>query len=262
MRLLVPLTDLDLRVLARHRERFASLGCTVMIGSESVIAICRDKTRLNEVLSKAGLSTIRTLSLQDFLAQPFYPCFVKPIRGSASIGTALIRNEQELQAHISTFGEMLLVQEYVPGAEFTIDVYRSREGKVLCVVPRQRLAVRSGEVEKAITVKDQGLIESATQLSNLLTDIWGVFCCQCKRDGQGQPRFFEVNPRFGGGATLSVAAGANLPLYVLQETLGMPVSAKVGEFVDRLLMLRYDRSVFVHVDDPSTLPGFSKPVFR
>jgi len=263
VQLLVPLTDLDLRSLARQRDRFARAGCTVMIGSESVVTLCRDKARTSAMLKKAGLATIKTCTLSEFRASPFYPCFVKPIRGSAGIGAGVVRNDKELRAHVATFGEVLLVQEYVPGREYTIDIYRCRDGTIRCVVPRQRLAVRSGEVEKGITVNDSGLIRPAIELGSMLGDIWGVFCCQCRRGpGQSKPRFFEVNPRFGGGAPLSIAAGANLPLYLLQEVLGEPITAEVGNFKDRLLMLRYDDAVFRQVDEPSSLPGYETPYFR
>jgi len=260
--LLVPLTDLDLRSLARQREQFQQAGCSAMIGSEQAVMLCRDKARTNARLGQAGLATIRTLSLTEFRTSPFYPCFVKPIRGSASIGSSVIHNEKELTAHIATFGDLLIVQEYVPGKEFTIDVYRSRDGQVRCVVPRQRLVVRSGEVEKGVTVRDEELIDSAARLAGLLEDIWGVFCCQCRRTDSEPPRFFEINPRFGGGAPLSIAAGANLPLYLLQEVLGEPITAKLGEFTENLLMMRYDQAVFTRVDDITALPGYKQPYFR
>jgi len=262
--LVVPLTDLDLRSLARQRERFSQLGCDVMIGSEPVVALCRDKARTNAVLSGVGLATIKTCTLSEFRSQPFYPCFIKPIRGSGGVGTGIVRNEKQLQAHVATFGDLLIVQEFVPGQEYTIDVYRSRSGEVRCVVPRQRLSVRSGEVEKGITVKDEGLIDAAVRLAGQLGDLWGVFCCQCRRPVEpgAQPRFFEINPRFGGGVPLAIAAGADLPLYLLQDVLGEPITAKMGDFTDQLLMLRYDEAVFMRVDEVKSLPGYSAPVFR
>jgi len=260
--LLVPLTDLDLRSLSRQAGRLEQAGCTVMIGSESTVALCRDKARTNALLDAIGLASIRTFSLSEFRSQPFFPCFVKPIRGSAGVGTAVIRSQKELTAHIATFGERLIVQEYVPGREYTIDVYRSRDGKIRCVVPRQRLVVRSGEVEKGITVKDDRLIEATVRLVGKLDGLWGVFCCQCRREKGGKIRFFEINPRFGGGAPLSIAAGANLPLYLLQEVLGLPITARMGGFKDRMLMMRYDQAVFLKMKDSSHLPGQDEPVFR
>jgi carbamoyl-phosphate synthase large subunit len=260
--LVVPLTDLDLRSLARQRRRFGEIGCTVMVGSEAAINVCRDKAQFNALLERAGMSPIRTVPLDQFRRSPFYPCFVKPIRGSAGIGSSLIRDERELKAHVETYGELLLVQEYVHGQEFTVDVYRSRDGKVRSVVPRQRLVVRSGEVEKGLTIRDQEIIDSVLKLTPHLGDLWGVFCCQCRRHNGGPPRFFEVNPRFGGGITLSIAAGADLPLYLLQEVLALPITAVMGQFTENMLMLRYDQAVYFPVDEPQTLPGFQTPQFR
>ncbi len=263
--LLVPLTDLDLRPLAKAREQFAQKGCTVMIGPEETIALCQDKARTNTFLSEIGLASIKTFFLDEFRDQPFYPCFIKPLRGSAGIGTAIINNEEHLNAHVVDFGKDMIVQEYIPGQEFTVDVYRTRAGDVRCVVPRQRLSVRSGEVEKGITVRDESIMDAASKLAEHLDGVWGVICCQCRRpdntDGS-EPVFFEINPRFAGGAPLSIAAGANLPLYVLQELLERPISAEIGNFTEHLLMLRFDNAVFTKVDDPTSLPGYDTPMFR
>ena len=259
--LVLPMTDLDIRSLARQRARFDAVGCSVMIGSEESIKLCRDKAAFQEVLASAGLSTIRTVTLEEFRKNPFYPCFVKPLRGSASVGTGVINNDGELKAHVATFGELLVVQEYVPGQEFTVDVFRSRDGTVHCIVPRLRMVVRSGEVEKGITIRDKHVIEGTARLAGLLGDVWGVFCCQCKREKNGPPRFFEVNPRFGGGSPLSIAAGANLPRYVLQEILGLPIDKNI-DFQDNLLMLRYDQAVYTVEKKPESLPGFDSPTSK
>ncbi len=263
VKLLVPLTDVDLMLLALNRHKFADLGCTVMVGSEQAIALCQDKTRTNDLLTRSSLPAVRTVTLEEFSRQPFFPCFVKPIRGSAGVGTATIYSDRELQAHVAVYGSRLMVQECLHGQEYTIDIYRGRDGQVRCVVPRQRLVVRSGEVEKGITVNDAGLIDAAMRVAKLVDGLWGVFCCQCRRNsGEDQPHFFEINPRFGGGVPLSIAAGADLPLYLLQEVLGLPITAKVGEFTDKLLMLRYDDALFVRADSPQLLPGYSSPHFR
>ena len=260
--LLVPLTDLDLLMLAAERGRFAEAGCTVMIGSPEAARLCRDKTRLADLCRQAGLGAIETFSLEAFGRRPFYPCFVKPVGGSAGIGASAIADERQLEAHVARFGEDLLVQQTVDGQEFTVDVYRSRDGAVRCAVPRQRLAVRCGEVAHGITVRDDRLIADTVKLAGLLGDLWGAFCCQCRRGADGVPRFFEVNARFGGGVPLSIAAGADLPLYLIQEVLGLPITAEMNDFTDRLLMLRHDQAVFVEADDPTALPGYDTPSFR
>jgi len=260
--LLVPLTDLDLLGLAEQRDAFVADGCTVMIGSPQAIRTCRDKAAFSRALAAAGIPVVRSCTLEAFRAEPFYPCFIKPVSGSSGIGTAILRDATALEAHVrDSDASAWVVQEYATGREYTIDVYRSRDGQVRCVVPRQRLDVRSGEVQRGVTVADDELISAARRVAEAVEGLWGVFCCQCRRRDRQPPRFFELNPRFGGGAPLAIAAGADLPLYLLQEVLGRPITAD-GTFTDRLLMLRYDEAVFLPVDDPRTLPGYDTPSFR
>ncbi len=260
--LIIPLTDLDLRSLSRQREKFASVGCEIMTGPPETILLCRDKTLVSKFLRRIGLQTIRTLTLEQFMAGPFFPCFAKPVRGSASVGTGELHSEVELNAHLATYGNLMLLQDYVPGAEYTLDIFRSKGGKVLCVVPRQRLAIRAGEVSKGLTVKDEELIEAGIRIGENLDGLWGVVNAQCRRPAGKKAHFFEINPRFGGGVPLAIDAGADLPKYVLEEALGLPVSARLGEFKPNRLMLRYDEAVFVDADNPLELPGFDTPLKR
>lgn len=260
--LVIPLTDLDLRSLARHKEEFQAFGCEPMIGSPKAALACRNKLQTVEFLRHAGLRHIRALPLEGFRRDPFFPCFIKPLRGSASVGTGVLRSQAELKAHLATFGELMIVQDYVPGSEFTLDIFRTRDGRVPCVVPRQRLSIRAGEVEKGLTVNDPALIAEGVKLGRAMEDTWGVFNAQCRRTAKGESFFFEINLRFGGGTPLSVAAGANLPRYVLEERLGLPVSAKLGKFKPNLLMLRYDDALFLDVRDPASLPGYDNPSAR
>ena len=260
--LLVPLTDLDLVVLSESRERFEQLGCTVMIATPDVVTTCRNKLKTNDMVAAAGLKPIASYTLSEFLADPFYPCFIKPIDGSAAIGSAKIEDEVRLHGHVATYEDATLVQEYIPGQEYTIDVYRSRDGEIHAIVPRQRLMVRGGEVQTGITVADEQLMDATRRLVEQFDGLWGALCCQCRREPGGEPRFFEINPRFGGGVPLAIVAGADVPLYLLQEVLGMPITSQCGQFTDRLLMLRYDEALYRQIDDATTLPGYDKPEFR
>lgn len=260
--LLVPLTDLDLRSLARQVLAFEELGCKVMVGDEPSVRTCRDKQLFSQHIEAQGLPAIKTFTYDQFLKNPFFPCFVKPMRGSAGIGATHINSMGRLVEHVKFFGDNMLVQTYVPGKEYTIDVYKTRSGRITAIVPRQRLIVRGGEVEQGVTIKNDELIAATRRLVDTLPGLWGCFCCQCRwPDGQ-EPYFFEINPRFGGGVTLSIAAGANIPLFLLQDILGMKVNGRVGHFTENLALMRYNEDIYRKVKSPETLPGFDEPVFH
>jgi carbamoyl-phosphate synthase large subunit len=266
--LLVPLTDLDLLLLAERRDELAARGCLTMISSPQAVATCRDKVRTARWLAEIGATPIRSETLETFRADPFYPCFVKPVSGSSSVGARRVDGPEQLAGHVAAFGENLLLQECLEGQEFTVDVYRLRGGPVKAVVPRQRLDVRAGEVQNAVTVRDEELIGESRRIAESLPGLWGAACLQFRRpvDATGKPagpaRCFEINPRFGGGVPLTIAAGADLPLYLLQETTSQPVDGPAGVFTENLVMLRYDDAVFAPTDSADSLPGWREPRFR
>jgi carbamoyl-phosphate synthase large subunit len=61
----------------------------------------------------------------------------------------------------------------------------------------------------------------------------------------GEPIFFEVNPRFGGGFPLGYAAGANYPEWILQMLEGKTVAPRLAEYKKGVYMTRYYKEVIV-----------------
>lgn len=259
--LVIPLTDLDIRSLARQQKQFHDIGCTVAVGSSGIVNTCRNKFLFAEYLDKRGIPVIPTQELAAFQANPYYPCFAKPLSGSSSIGASKIETPAQLLRHVEAYGEELILQPFIEGQEFTIDIYKSRAGDVKAIVPRQRLRVRAGEIEQGITVDDPDLLAATRQLAEALEGLWGVFCAQCRRTPDGQILFYEVNPRFGGGAPQSIAAGANIPLYLLEDIMGLEITTD-GSFQADLLMMRYPAAFFKTTHQPSALDGYNGPISR
>ena len=245
--MIVPLLDLELIPLAGSADRFAEHGCRVVISPERVVRICRDKIATFEALSKAGIDTPRTWRWEDLtnLKSRGFPYFMKPLSGSAAKGNYFIRNEDELR----TFGPLVenpIVQEFVKGVEHTLDVYTGFDGVPRCAVPRRRIEVRSGEVSKAVVVKDKAIMAVGMRVAEALGECRGVITVQCMVTPRGRIRVIEINPRFGGGAPLAIHAGADMPRWLMMEHLGRTPRIKPDGFRDDVGMLRYDESVFVN----------------
>lgn len=244
--LVIPLIDPELPVLAASANRFAELGCTALVSSPSVIRICQDKLETFKVLSRAGIGTPATSTWKEAIARKShrYPLFLKPRIGSAAKGNHVIHNRAELES----FGRLVkdaIVQEFVSGTEYTMDVYTGLDGKPRCVVPRRRLEVRTGEVSKALIVKDKRIMALGKSVAKLLGTCRGVVTVQCFAPKDGSLKALEINPRFGGGVPLSIHAGADFPKWILEETLGRKPRIREGGFRDDVAMLRFDDSVFV-----------------
>jgi carbamoyl-phosphate synthase large subunit len=246
IKLLVPTVDLDLRLLSENKSRFTSLGCRVLVSSPEVIDICQDKRKTHQFLLKNGFDTPFTMSVRSALSKSKlnWPCFLKPWDGYAGRGNAIVNNRREL----SFFAKRIpnaICQEYIKGTEYTCDVYIDFDLKVRCVVPRKRIEVRTGEVSKAQIVKNTNIMSQAASLAEKLGAGPGVITLQLFLTDSGKIKFIEINPRFGGGAPLSIKAGANFPKWILQELSGKKQNIRFDGFKDDLIMLRYDSEVWL-----------------
>ena len=131
------------------------------------------------------------------------PLFKKPIRGKGSRDVELIENNgQEIY------------QEYLPGTEYTIDVFSDMKSNVLSAVPRIRLQTKAGISAKGKIVRDKYIESQCRKLAKFLR-LKGPSCIQMKEDDNGNPKFIEVNPRFGGGTYFTTLAGVNFVKMII-----------------------------------------------
>ena len=246
VKLLVPTVDLDLKILAQNKPKFAAMGCCVLISAPNVIDICQDKRKTYRFLRKNGFDTPVTLSVRSALEKKklTWPCFLKPWDGYASRGNAVVNNRKEL-AFFARRIPNPICQEFIKGTEHTCDVYVDFNMKVRSAVPRKRIEVRAGEVSKGQIVKNPEICSKAAKLVETLGAGPGVITLQLFLTGDDKVKFIEINPRFGGGVPLSIKAGANFPKWILQELLDSKTNIRFDGFKDKLIMLRYDDEVWV-----------------
>jgi len=246
VKLLVPTVDLDLKLLARNKPKFAAMGCCVLVSTPGVVDICQDKRKTYSFLIKNGFDTPVTMSVRAALSKKKlnWPCFLKPWDGYASRGNATVSSRKELLFFAKRIPNCI-VQEFIRGTEHTCDVYVDFSLKVRCVVPRKRIEVRAGEVSKGQVVKHPAIMREAARLVETLGAGPGVMTLQLFLTADGKVKFIEINPRFGGGVPLSIKAGANFPKWIIQELLASKVNIRFDGFKDNLVMLRYDGEVWL-----------------
>lgn len=243
--LLIPLIDNELVMLADARDKFARVGCGVLISSPEVVRLCRDKMETYRFLTRHGIDTPRTWLPEELSEQSpgVGRYFLKPRAGSASQGNYRIENLADIAPLLARVSEAI-VQEYVEGTEYTLDVYTGFDGRPRCVVPRQRIEVRGGEVTKARTVRHEGIIQTGFRVAEALADCRGLVTIQLILTPEGRIAVLEINPRFGGGVPLAIQAGADFPRWLMAEWLGRKPRIGLNQFRENVLMLRYHHAFF------------------
>jgi carbamoyl-phosphate synthase large subunit len=258
---LIPTIDTDLLPISEHRDAFENAGCIPLIADPDVINVCRDKVLTHQFLRDHGIDTPATYTPEAIkgIRNHHYPYFIKPRFGSASQLVHKVEDQLDLDFYLQKIGSPI-VQEFVDGLEHTLDVYVGLNGVPRCVVPRARWQVRGGEVSKGVVVKDLEIMEAGKQVVDALgRSLRGVVTLQCIVTRDRRIRFIEINPRFGGGAPLGIAAGADYPAWLIEELRGQTPEIAFDGFRHGLCMLRYDWSAFVPLDD-ELAPRVADPV--
>lgn len=242
--LIVPTIDTELLLLSERKAEIEETGAKVLISDERVTKICRDKKNTQEFLEQNGFLVPHMLGEEE-LKKPeklSYPLFIKPRDGSSSINAFQVHNAEELGMYLKLI-ENPIVQEYIEGTEYTIDAFLDFESNLITAVPRVRIATRSGEIAKGVIKKDREIIEDIRKLMDKLKPI-GHITVQCKKTKRGI-EYIEINPRFGGGAPMSIMAGADSceNLYRLLRGEKLKYTEKYRE---NLTFLRFDQSIMLN----------------
>lgn len=244
---LLSLNDLELPILAENKAMFEAEGVKVIVSDPSVIDIAFDKYKTAQWVESLGLKSPKTyVRLEDAkhaleTGELHFPLFMKPRWGSGSIGLASIADMEELDiyyhllmkqvkktilATASVGDEYIMIQEKLTGNEFGLDVMNDLEGNNVAVSVKQKLAMRAGETDKAVTVDLPEVREIGHKIGNALKHI-GNLDVDVMQNKNGEYCVLELNPRFGGGFPFSYEAGVNLPKAIIEWVKGNKVDTSI-----------------------------------
>jgi carbamoyl-phosphate synthase large subunit len=247
--LIVPTIDDELELFGKASAPFAARGVKVAVSPEATSRTCNDKLATCVHLRERGIRAAESRLPAEVPANAQYPLFIKPRFGRGGVGAFQVRSPRDL-AFFVDYVENPILQEYLDGPEFTIDVLCDFRHRPISIVPRERVVVRAGVIDRGRTVHDRTLIELGRAVTQVIPFI-GAINIQC-RVVKGEPVVFEINPRFSGGIPLTIAAGADFPRYLVELAVGRAVPSRIGRFRDALWMTNYEASIFVDADELAT----------
>lgn len=247
--LVIPTIDTDLLLLARNRQLFEEAGCRVLISAPDKISICRDKRYTSDFFVRCGLKAPMPVDRAEDYSQGF-PAFIKPKDGSSSIDAYRVDNREDLAVYAAKIKDYI-IQPFIDGREYTIDVFCDFDGNPIYITPRERIAVRSGEVLKTQIVQDEVMIEECRKIIREFKPCGPITVQLIRQKKSNENYYIEINPRFGGGAPLSMKAGA--------DAAGMLVRLLQGETLSYLDRAAKERAVYSRFDQSICIPGENGP---
>ena len=246
--IIVPQNTMELSILSENKEKFRKIGVSILVSNKEAIDVANNKFQIMKMCKVIGLPIgqfYKVNNLNDLidsakkLGWPHEKIVVKPpisngLRGVRIIDeninlkelfynekpTSLFVKMENLKKILSEKFPELVVMEYLPGDEYTVDVLRVNNN--ITVIPRKRDLIRSGITFNGTTENNKKLIE----YSKLLSEKIGLEYCfgfQFKMDKNGIPKILESNPRIQGTMVLATFSGANIIYGAVKALLGEEV---------------------------------------
>jgi carbamoyl-phosphate synthase large subunit len=248
----LPLTDLDIEILARASEQGR---LPALVPSAAVARATYDKYEAHLLLERHGLPSPPTLLPEDDLSVLEYPVMVKPRQGSGARSIHLAHDPAQAGFFIDYVQlarqgprpkglpgpERVMVQRAMGGDELSIDCLGDRDGRCLNAIPRTMLESRGGESIKGQVVHDEELIDLGRRVMEAL-EVRGPATIQVFRDPDIGLGITDVNTRFGGAFPAPAYAalpGRTYPELIVRMAAGERVAPHVGQFRDGLTFTRY-----------------------
>ncbi len=239
---ILPTSAFDTPVYAAHRHELQAAGAVLVGCDAEVIDTCLDAWRLHERLAPRFPLPRATRGRAPEVG---FPCVVKPVCRRGRRGATVCLDVEALE-HRLREGDEVVIQEYLPGAEYAVDVLADLDGHPLVAVPRLRLAVNDGISMRGQVVHDDEVEMLCLKLAGAL-GVKGPVCVQLKRDRAGALRVLEVQPRLGGAAFFSALAGLNLAALCLDIAVGRALPAlrfseiAVVRYFEEIVVIGEDR---------------------
>ena len=202
--LVIPSRDGELEFWSRNRHFFKAHGTEILISDPEAIATSIDKLAFAKFGESHGLPVIPAAEVPEgnglFVVKERFGA------GSKSMGIKLdhgaaVAHGAKLRAPI--------YQPFIAGQEVSVDAWLDLEHRVKGLVLRERNEVANGESVVTTTFRSE-LLEYECQRVLESLPLRGPVVLQLIIDEHQQPHIIELNARFGGASTASIAAGLDI----------------------------------------------------
>ena len=192
-----------------------------------------------------------------------YPVFLKPLIGAGSRDTFLARSREELLSILER-KPTLLISEYLPGREYTVSCFTSREGKILFAGASTRDRILNGRAYHIQRAEKREEFQHIAEDLNRRFVFRGSWFFQVKEDEAGQLKLMEFSVRPIGEMALYWQLGVNFAALTVQDAMGRDIKILFNDLelaMDLRFSSHYDFNYSydtVYLDGEALLDGAGK----
>lgn len=245
---IIPCNDDALELLACNRSELVELGYQPTEADDDVLLAMLDKERTFQLATEAGIEapwvqTVRSAAeARAAVAKVGYPCALKPRHSHLfgrrfSLGKAfVVENGEQLEATLAATQEAgveMMITEIVPGPDSGICSYYSyidEHGQPLFDVTKRKLRQHPPQFGLGCYHVTDWIPEVAELGLRFFQGVGvrGLVNVEFKRDERdGRLKLIECNHRLTSATEQLRRAGADLPLFTYNRTLGRPVPSSM-----------------------------------
>ncbi|MBD3616871.1 MAG: ATP-grasp domain-containing protein [Gracilimonas sp.] len=240
IRYLIPAMD-EVGYLLKKNEK--KICCEIVYPEFSIAEILRRKSSTYKKL-KNILNTPNVYSDLDEIEKKL-PVFIKPDIGYGSRGAKKIKNLDELHAELDRSQE-LLIMEYLPGDEFTVDCFSDSNGKLLFAGARIRQRVRMGISVSTKKISNEKKFNTIAKRISEELKMSGVWFFQLKEDKNKKLTLLEVGGRVSGSMALYRGMGLNFIALDLFQRIGEEI--KIPKLISHSASLERSLNCSINLD--------------
>ena len=240
IRAILPMTNKAIAFMDKNRDWFDKNDLLLYLADHPVIQTCNDKRRLADFFKQNNIASPDLINPKEPF--PGFPLLAKESCGEGGNNCFKIENQADLDFYSKKLPHHIF-QRFVQGREFSIDWFSDKKGIPIVIVPRERLAIRAGEVMVSRIELASDIIEFAKKVGTRL-QLRGPANFQGILENSGKFLFTDVNLRFGSGVLHTIHAGADIPGMMLQELVGESVDKKSNSVTNGSTMSRFHDALF------------------
>lgn len=236
---IIPLTDLEIDIINKHRPSFEKHQITPLIQSEYCLSIARNKLAIYNLFKDDPVvrvpHSIRANKVNSIFP---IPAIAKPTNGRSSEGLVKIKDTKQLKSIIGN--DNYLIQKFIEGPIYTVDYVRDALDNDFSIPREELLRTKNGAGTTIRITPDSILQETVSHIGKKL----GIIGCVNMEFIQHDNSYYliDINPRFSAGVAFSKCIGYDMVISHINAFFNKRINEEI-KIKEQIICKHYQETI-------------------